>query len=213
MSPVSSIRVTKEIEKAILSGYLKPRERLIEMDLIARFGVSRTVIRDALKVLESKGLVRITPYKGGVVNDLTTEEVEEIYFLRTQLERLAARLVVKHITPEEIQTLKSLCREAEAHFRKKADGMIEVDSEFHRALFRACRNQYLYEMIDHLRTKSHIVRFNAWSLAHRIQKSILEHQAMIAAIEDKDKKELERLVIRHLAFSKKNYLTQLKTFG
>jgi DNA-binding GntR family transcriptional regulator len=210
MSSVNSIRVTKEIEEAILSGQFKPRERLIEMDLISKFGVSRTVIREALKGLEAKGLVRTTPYRGAVVADLTVDEIEEIYFVRAELEKIAARLVLKHITPAEIKQLKKLFKEVERHFREKTNQMIEADSEFHRAIFRACHNSYLYEMIDFLRTKAHIVRFNAWSLPHRIEESILEHRMMIKTIEKRDLEELEKLVLQHLAFSKNSYLTQLK---
>ena len=210
MSSVNSIRVSKEIEETILSGQFKPRERLIEMDLISQFGVSRTVIREALKRLEAKGLIRTTPYRGAVVADLTIEEIEEIYFVRAELEKIAARLVIKHITPKEVQHLKRLSREVERHLREKTHQMIEVDSEFHRMIFKACRNRYLYDMIDFLRTKAHIVRFNAWSLPHRIEESISEHSQMIRAIEKRDLKGLERLVVQHLTFSKNSYLTQLK---
>src|SRR3989304_1182663 len=128
MSSVNSLRIPQEIEDAILSGQFKPRERLIEMDLISRFGVSRTVIREALKRLEAKGLVRTTPYRGAMVADLTVGEVEEIYFVRAELERIAARLVLKHITQREIQNMKKLSKEVERHLREKTHQMIEVDS-------------------------------------------------------------------------------------
>jgi DNA-binding GntR family transcriptional regulator len=210
MSSVNSTRIAKEIEEAILSGQFKPRERLIEMDLISRFGVSRTVIREALKRLEAKGLVRTTPYRGAMVADLTVEEIEEIYFVRAELERIAARLVLKHITQKEIQNLKKLSKEVERHLREKTHQMIEMDSAFHRMIFRACRNSYLYDMIDFLRTKAHIVRFNAWSIPHRIEESILEHRMTIGAIERKDLKGLEKLIVQHLTFSKNSYLSQLK---
>jgi len=198
------------MEEAILSGQFKPRERLIEMDLISRFGVSRTVIREALKKLEAKGLIRTTPYRGAVVADLTVDEIEEIYFVRAELEKIAARLVLKHITPAEIKQLKKLSKEVERHFRERAYQMIEADSEFHRAIFRACHNSYLYEMIDFLRTKAHIVRFNAWSLPHRIEQSIMEHREIIKAIEDRNLNQLERLIVKHLTFSKESYMSQLK---
>jgi DNA-binding GntR family transcriptional regulator len=210
MSSVNSIRISQEIEEAILSGQFKPRERLIEMDLILRFGVSRTVIREALKRLEAKGLVRATPYRGVVVADLTVEEIEEIYFLRAELEKIAARLVLKNITQEEIQKLKKLAKEVERHLREKSHQMIEVDSEFHRMIFKACHNNYLYEMIDYLRTKAHIVRFNAWSLPHRIEQSILEHREMIKAIENRNLSQFEKLIVKHLVFSKDSYMSQLK---
>jgi DNA-binding GntR family transcriptional regulator len=210
MSSVNSLRISQEIEDAILSGQFKPRERLIEMDLISRFGVSRTVIREVLKRLEAKGLVRATPYRGVMVADLTIEEIEEIYFVRAELEKIGARLVLKHITPAEIQQLKKLSKEVERHLRSKTHQMIEVDSEFHRMMFKACHNSYLYEMIDYLRTKAHIVRYNAWSLPHRIEQSIGEHREMIRAIEDKNLSRLEKLIVRHLTFSKNSYLLQVK---
>jgi DNA-binding GntR family transcriptional regulator len=210
MSSLNSLRISREIEDAILSGQFKPRERLVEMDLIERFGVSRTVIREALKRLEAKGLIRTAPYRGAVVADLTVEEIEEIYFLRAELEKIAARLVLKHITPAEIQQLKKLSKEVERHLRSKTHQMIEVDSEFHRTMFKVCRNSYLYDMIDYLRTKAHIVRYNAWSLPHRIEQSILEHREMIRAIEDKNLSQFERLILRHLTFSKNSYLSQVK---
>jgi len=210
MSSVNSIRITKEIEEAILSGQLKPRERLVEMDLISQFGVSRTVIREALKRLEAKGLVRSTPYRGVVVADLTVEEIEEIYSLRAELEKIAARLVLEHITQGDIRNLKKLSKEVERHLREKTHRMIEIDSEFHRAIFRACHNRYLSEMIDYLRTKAHIVRFNAWSLPRRIEESILEHRMMIKTIEKRDLEGFEKLVVQHLTFSKNSYLTQVK---
>jgi len=210
MSSINSVRVAKEIEEAILSGQFKPRERLVEMDLISRFGISRTVIREALKKLEAKGLVRATPYRGVMVADLTVEEIEEIYFVRAELEKIAARLVLGHITQSDIQNLKKLSKEVERHLREKNHRMIEVDSEFHRAIFRACRNRYLYEMIDFLRTKAHIVRFNAWSLPHRIEQSIIEHREIIKAIEERNLSQLEKLIVKHLTFSKDSYMSQLK---
>lgn len=210
MSSPNSSRVIKELESSILSGQLKPRERLIEMDLISRFGVSRTVIREALKSLEGKGLVRATPYRGVMVADLTVEEIEDIYFLRIELEKIAARLVLKHITEKDIQHLKKFSREVKRHLRGKTHQMIETDSEFHRMITRTCGNRYLFEMIDFLRTKAHIVRFNAWSLPHRIEQSIIEHRELIKAIENRDLSQFEKLIVKHLTISKERYLSQLK---
>src|SRR5208337_286101 len=207
---VSSALVLRKLENAILSGYFKPRERLVERDLLAHFDVSRTIIREVLKMLEGKGLVRITPYRGAIVVDLSAEEVEEIYFLRQKLEAIAARLVVENITRVEIQRLKKLCKELEKHLSEKTDQMIEKDNEFHRALFQASGNSHLNEMIDHLGTKVHMVKFNAWSLPNRIEHSISEHRAMIAALERRDAEAFEKLVIEHLLFSKNSYMAQLK---
>jgi DNA-binding GntR family transcriptional regulator len=65
-------------------------------------------------------------------------------------------------------------------------------------------------MIDYLRTKAHIVRYNAWSLPHRIEQSILEHREMVRAIEDRNLSQFEKLIVKHLIFSKDSYMSQLK---
>lgn len=210
MSSVISARISREMEVAILSGQLKPRERLIEMDLTSRFGASRTVIRDALKKLEAKGLIRTMPYRGAMVADLTVEEIEEIYFVRAVMEKMAARLMVENIRPAEIRGLKKLLREVEEHLRGRSHQMIEKDSQFHRAIYQTSRNQCLCDIIDWLRTKSYIVGYNAWSLPQRIQQSILEHRQIIQAVEDRDRSKLEKLIVKHLTFSKNSYLAQLR---
>jgi DNA-binding GntR family transcriptional regulator len=198
------------MEAAILAGMLKPRERLVEVDLISRFGVSRTVIREALKRLEARGLIRTAPYRGATVADLTGEEIEELYFARAEIERIAARLVLESIRPEEVQRLKEILREVEGHLRRKTPQMIEKDLEFHRAVYQTCRNRYLCEVIDFLRTKAHIVGYNAWSLPQRIEQSIREHREILRAIEERNRARLENLVVKHITFSKMSYQAQLK---
>jgi len=210
MSSVISTRVSKEIEQAILSGQFKPRERLVEMNLIPRYGVSRTVIREALKALEAKGLVRTTPFRGATVADLTVGEIGEIYFVRLAVEKIAARLIIKNIRPAEIRGLKKLLKEVERHLQKKTDRMMEKDSKFHQAVFRTCRNQVLCDIIDWLRTRSHIVGYNAWSLPQRIEQSRLEHREILQAIEQRDSVQLEKMIVKHLTYSKNSYLSQLR---
>ena len=198
------------MEQAILSGQFKPRERLIEMNLIPRYGVSRTVIREALKALEAKGLVRTSPFRGATVADLTVGEIGEIYFVRMAMEKIAARLIIKNIRPVEILGLKKLLKEVEKHLQRKTDRMMEKDSEFHRAIFRTCRNQVLCDIIDWLRTRSHIVGYNAWSLPQRIEQSLLEHREILQAIEKRDPVQLEKMIGKHLTYSKNSYLSQLR---
>ena len=210
MPAVQSTRVVQEMEAAILSGAFKPRERLVEMDLISRFNVSRTVIREALKRLEARGLIRMTPYRGAMVADLSEEEIEELYYARMEIERIAARLILENIHPGEIQGLKALLRELEGHLRRKTPQMIEKDLEFHRAVYRTCRNRYLCELIDHLRTKAHIVGYSAWSFPQRIEQSIREHRQILRAIEDRNRSRLEKLVVKHITFSRKSYEAQMK---
>ncbi len=210
MSSNNLLRVLKELEAAILSGHFKPRERLVETDLKSLFGVSRSLIREVLKILEGKGLVRINYHRGAVVVDLAPEEVEEAYYVRNLLERAAARLALQNITPGEIQRLKKLCKELEQHLRKKTDEIIEKDTEFHRAIYKISHNRCLCEMIDALHKKIHVARYAAWINPQGIELSILEHRGMIRAIEEGDQPLLEKLISNHRTFSKKLYLGRVQ---
>lgn len=213
MPGVGSEKILNAMEAAILSGEFKPREHLVEMELIGRYGVSRTIVREALKKLEAKGLVRIIPHRGARVADLSVQEIEEIYFVRMEVEKIAARLAVRNVRSGEIENLRSLAGEVEGHLRRRTEQMIGKDGEFHRAIYRTCRNQALCDLIDHLKTKAYIVGYNAWSLPRRIEESIREHRKMIGALEAGDAPELENLIVRHLTFSKKSYLEQLRGSG
>ena len=211
---MSSAEVYEQLEGAILTGQFRPRERLVEMDLVKRFGTSRGRIRDAIKRLADKGLVKISPHKGAVVMDLLPEEVEDIYFVRTHLELLATRLAMERISKEEIATLKRIQREF-VKFAKKKDlrNLIETNDQFHNTIFKASRNPYLYRIIDDLRILSHMVRYNAWSNSERIRKSVSEHEEFITALESRDEDKLEKLSYHHINFSKEAYLAQLEIFS
>jgi len=203
-------KVLKELESAIVSGFFKPRERLIETDLDSQFNCSRTVIRDVFKILESKGLISIEPYKGAQVSDLSPQEIEDIYFLRSHLEKLAAKPIIENITQDEIQKLKIITKKVETDLRAGGPNMVQADSEFHSFLFQTTRNAYLYNFINQLRLKSYIVRFNAWILPDRIELSVKEHKDICTAVEKKNLARLEKLLVEHLTFSKESYLVQLK---
>jgi DNA-binding FadR family transcriptional regulator len=84
--------------------------------------------------------------------------------------------------------------------------MVAKDSEFHKAIFKTCGNQCLCDLIEFLHTKAHIVRYYAWANPQRIEQSILEHQQMIQAVQERNRITLEKLVVNHLALSHKSYL-------
>jgi len=90
-------RLISKLENMIILGAFLPKERLVEADLAQKMEVSRAWIRDALKNLETKGLVKMTPYRGAIVTDLTEKEVEELFQVRLVLERLANRLACENI--------------------------------------------------------------------------------------------------------------------
>jgi DNA-binding GntR family transcriptional regulator len=206
------LRAYEQLESAILTGELKPRERLVEKDLAERLGVSRTPVREALRRLEERGLVRILPHRGAVVADFSPGDVENIYAVRTYLEVLASRLACERIRPEDVEHV----REMEAAYATQAASgdfraLMSADDRFHDAIYVAAGNSCLLELIQQLRRQVHAVRFNAWAQPERITRSLAEHRQMVQAFERRDGARLADLTREHLGVAKDTYLAHLGT--
>lgn len=204
------LRAYEELESAILTGELKPRERLVENDLAERLGMSRTPVREALRRLEERGLVRILPHRGAVVADISPADVENIYAVRTHLEVLASRLACERIRPEGIQRLREM---ETAYAAQTARGEIRLlmaaNDRFHDAIYIAAENPCLLELIQQLRRQVHTVRFYGWAQRERIARSLAEHHQMVQALGLHDAARLAELTREHLRVAKDSYLMHL----
>ena len=207
---MDSLRAYNHLESAILTGKLKPRERLVEKDLADRLGMSRTPIREALRRLEERGLVRILPHRGAVVSDLQPAEVESIYSVRAHLEILASRLACERMNSKKL----ARGREMEAAQSALAAGrdvraLMLGNDRFHDAIYTAAENPCLFELIQQLRRQVHVVRFYAWSQPDRIGRSLAEHRLMVEALERRLVDRLADLTRQHLQVAKETYLGHL----
>jgi len=195
-----------------LTSVFKPRARLVEADLAERLNVSRYWVRDALKILENRGLVKIIPFKGAVVSDLSEKEINDIFAIRVALEQLAIHLGAEKIRKSDIQALKKLAAKFERKFRdNNIQAMIQLNTEFHDYIFRLSDNPTLVQMIVDMRSRLHIIRYAAWSSPEALTRIISEHQEYIEALEKKDVPALDQLAEKHISYSKNHYLKQLKT--
>lgn len=202
-------QVASQLENKILIGAFKPRERLVEKNLSQMFQVSRFVIRDVLKILETKGLVRLIPYRGAVVSDIDLQELEEIYVIRIALEKLATRLAVQNIRPSDIKVLKRMAKKVRnGYLNRDFHDMLATNESFHDYIFKISRNQTLQKMINELRARCHIVRHSAWSSQEFAEQSVKEHQLYIEALEKKDADQLEELAERHIVRAKRDYVAK-----
>jgi DNA-binding GntR family transcriptional regulator len=195
----------------ILTGTFKPRERLIEAALSEMFGVSRYTVRDAFKVLETKGLVTVTPFRGVVVSELSSQEVEEIFVIRAALEQVALRLSSQNTTTADIKVLRKMVKKIEdAHHADDFAIMVAADTEFHDYVFQMSRNKVLRRMINDLRNRCHIIRYSAWSSPATLEQVMDEHRRIVDAIEARDVKTLNELSEKHISHGKEAYLLRLK---
>lgn len=184
-------QVLDELRQSIITGRLNPGERLVERELISMMGVSRTVIREALRQLESEGLVAIIPNKGPVVRTLTAEEARDLYAIRAVLEGLAARLFVEQADGTQIARLEQALTVLEkAYARGEVDKMLETKNSFYEALFEGARSPTLSSMIGMLHGR--IWRWRALGLTHpqrspeRAHESLANLRALLAAMRARD---------------------------
>jgi DNA-binding GntR family transcriptional regulator len=184
-------QVLDELRQSIIAGRLAPGSRLIERELIAMMGVSRTVIREALRQLETEGLVAIIPNKGPVIRELTLAEAKDLYSIRAVLEGLAARLFTENATAEQKKNLEhALSLTAQAYEFGDPARILESKNRFYDVLFQGAGSETLSSMIGTLHVR--IWRWRALGLGHpkrsekRWKESIRGLRGMLAAISKHD---------------------------
>src|SRR6202158_153913 len=184
-------QVLEELRQSIIAGRLAPGARLIERELIAMMGVSRTVIREALRQLESEGLIAIIPNKGPVVRELTLDEAKDLYSIRAVLEGLAARLFAENAGDEQVKKLEqALNATGKAYERGVPEEILEAKNRFYDVLFEGAGSESLSSMIGTLLFR--IWRWRALGLSHpqssaeRAQESMRGLRAMLAGVQAGD---------------------------
>ncbi len=192
-------QVLDGLRQAIIEGRLAPGARLTERELTEMMGVSRTVIREALRQLESEGLIAIIPNKGPVVRELTPGEAKDLYSIRAVLEGFAARLFVEHADEAEVKKLaQALDVVIGAYERGDAQEVLETKNRFYDVLFEGAGSETLCSMLGTLHAR--IWRWRALGLSHpqrsgeRSRESIEGLRAILAAIRRRDAETAEKLM-------------------
>ena len=204
-------RLISRLENMIILGAFLPKERLVEADLAQKMEVSRAWIRDALKNLETKGLVRMTPYRGAIVTDLTEKEVKELFQVRLVLERLANRLACDNIQQSDSKSLRKIAdRIKESYKKNDFNEMLNANIQFHSYITELSKNNTLIQMIAQLRIRFHIFNTFAWSIPEIVERILKEHELFITGLEKKNEELLDDLAEKHFSHSKNLYLRQLK---
>ena len=180
-------QVYQRIEKDILLGILNPRERLVEAELCIKLSVSRSLLREVFRRLEGVGLVTIYANRGVAVRDFTLEEIDQIYFVRSLLERAAIPQIIERITDKDIQELQHLNHGFEMAARDADIGkMILVNLSFHRRIWRLAGNAFLYRSLELAQLHTEQMRYICWLEAERVNRSMREHREMLAALAERN---------------------------
>lgn len=189
----------RTIKHNIISLELAPGSMISENELASELGVSRTPVREALIELGKLQIVQVYPQKGSFVSLIDSELVEEARFLRLVLENAIVELACDIATEEDILVLEENLRLQEFYLQHQVAGkQLELDNEFHQLLFDICKKNFTYDLLGGIMT--HFDRVRSLSLSPtKYTTIILEHQAVVNAIKNKDKKLAKEIITKHLS--------------
>lgn len=206
--------VFEALREAIMSGALPPGERMMEVQLAEELGVSRTPVREAIRKLELEGFVVMIPRKGAYVAGISLKDVADVFEIRTALEALAAGLAAERITDEELEEMERIVvLKSEAIKNNDLELLIETDTQFHEVLYRASRNEKLFQIINNLREQ--IQRFRTTSLASpgRMRLALEEHKKIIEALSERNISQAQQLAQDHIENAENSMLEALNLSG
>ena len=191
--------VFNTLRQAILRGELQPGERLLEIHLADKLGVSRTPIREAIRKLELEGLVFMIPRKGAVVAEITEKSLRDVLEVRRALEELAMKLACEKILDAEIEELKVAAKEFEDAL-KTGDVTVyaEADVKFHDIIYRTTDNQRLIQLLYNLREQMYRYRVEYLKRDDSHDTLLAEHQYIIETLEKRNADEAIKAICAHI---------------
>ena len=202
--------VFNTLRRAILKGELKPGERLMEITLADKLGVSRTPIREAIRKLELEGLVVMAPRKGAKVASITERYLNDVLEVRKGIEVLAISLACKRKTGEELEKLETI----EQSFQKLIESgnlteLAEMDVKFHDTIYQATNNQRLVQLLNNLREQMYRYRMEYLKDIAVRRTLAEEHKAICRALRERDEQQAEEYVSIHIDNQQKAIIRSL----
>jgi DNA-binding GntR family transcriptional regulator len=192
--------LTERLRALITRGDLAPGEKVPEKELCSQFGVSRTPLREALKVLASEGIVTLKPNRGAVVSSLTADELEEVFPVMGALEALSGEIACRHITDREIKTIHALHKTMVEHWQRgELQPYFRLNQKIHEAILEATRNETLKAIYRGLSGRILSARYIANMSPERWTKAVEEHEAILKALDARDGVQLSKILKSHLA--------------
>lgn len=204
-----SARVYSYIKSLILSGELKAGERVPEVQVAHRFGVSRTPIREALKRLEEYGLIEVKPRSYAQVVTLSPEEAGDVAAVRAALEVVSAGLLAERGSAEDFDAIEALAEECLGAFsRGDIAKSFEIDSSLHLEMARRSKNRHLYDHMEKLDAKIQLLRLVLHLPNKKLGSFIKQHKDLIAAMRAHDADKAKRIMQNHILDQLAHYETR-----
>ena len=203
--------VFNTLRQAILTGDLKPGERLMEIHLANKLGVSRTPIREAIRKLELEGLVTMIPRRGAEVAQITEKSMNDVLEVRRAMDALCVELACERISEEELDALKGACD----HFEEAVKGgdikvIAKADVALHDIIVQATGNRRLVQLINNLSEQMYRYRFEYLKDTSRHQSLIEEHRMIYENIVKKDKEAASQAAKLHIDNQEMAIISQIR---
>lgn len=198
----------QKLRQAIQSGELKPGQRVMEVEIAEWLDISRTPVRDALRRLESDGILEMEPRNGLVVGSISRQATLELYVMREVLEGTAARLCARNASDIELLELQELVKR-EARLQDDAEALVRHNRQFHEAVHRGAHNRYLEKSLSAVNDSMWLLGKSQMLLPERAKEAVAEHAELFAAIERRDADAAEEVARRHVRSARTERLKQL----
>lgn len=192
-------RAFQQIREAIRSGKLKPGDRLVETQLAEEMQISRFPIREALRYLEKEGLVEARPFKGTYVAQLTEKDMEELYSLRSAIEELAVRILIKNIDEKKIKKLESIVvAMVQSSEDDNIDQMISEDLRFHQTICEMSGHRKLLDVWSNLENQLQVFLTIEKNLFENSYQFVTTHHPILEAIKSGKVSSAQKAIRDHL---------------
>lgn len=203
--------VFNTLRQAILTGELKPGERLMEIHLANRLGVSRTPIREAIRKLELEGLVTMIPRRGAEVAQITEKSLKDVLEVRRALDALCVELACDRISEKELEALAEACDAFEAATKTKDTKKIaQADVALHDIIVKATNNNRLVQLVNNLSEQMYRYRFEYIKDENCHSQLTNEHRIIYESIRGKDKETAAKTARLHIDNQELSIMKQLK---
>lgn len=192
------LQVYEILREKILSGELTSGERIYENKISQELGVSRSPVREALRMLEQDELLSLTS-SGLIVNPMNFEDMEEIYQCRMAVEPFAAKLAASRFNMEDIEKLKEFVKKArEYHKANHYNKIIEVNTKFHNLIVANCGNSRLKTIVEKISSLAVLSRISEFQLYQRGEEYLDEHETIIEALVSRNGDKVEKTLREHI---------------
>ncbi len=190
--------VAEQLRQRIFRRELEPGSWIDELKIAEEFGISRTPLREALKVLAAEGLVTMKVRRGAYVTEMSEKDLRDVYHLLSLLESDAAGVVAERATDAQLKTLQDLHAELESAAGDR-EAFFSVNERFHMALLDMADNRWRSQMVADLRKVMKLNRHNSLFKQGRIEDSLSEHRAILDAMLSRDPEGTRRAMQAHFA--------------